>query len=93
MAYYTLAAKLPPRLSSPFFPHRRSAGAAPNEAGLELPLDSHSWPGVAAQTDVGSRLWVDLNPWDTQGEAFTSALKAPSYPQTLILTSLWEGAH
>lgn len=44
--------------------------------------------GMEAQTDTGSRLWVDLNPWDTQGEAFTSVLKAPAYPQTLILTSL-----
>lgn len=43
---------------------------------------------MAAQTDRGSGLWIDLNPWDAQGEAFISVTKAPSYPQALTLTSL-----
>lgn len=43
---------------------------------------------MAPHTDIGSGLRVDLSPWDTQGEAFTSVLEAPSYLQTLILTSL-----
>lgn len=50
----------------------------------------HIFGRMAAQTDLGSGLQEDLNPWHTQGEAFTSALEAPSYLQTLILTSFLE---
>lgn len=31
---------------------------------------------------------MDLNPWDAQGEAFTSVLEAPSYLKTFMFTSL-----
>lgn len=78
MASYPLAASFTPRLSSLFLPLPGVQVLSPVRLGWRSWICIHGQ--MAAQTNVGSGLWVDLSLWDTQGEAFTSVLKTPLIP-------------